>query len=54
MTEDQPGLGFGTRLELMYRNTHEVVDATALLAGQSNVKVRMRSVQPGWDWWWAS
>jgi Secretion system C-terminal sorting domain len=35
------------------RNTHEVVDATSLLAGQSNVKVRLRSVQPGWDWWWA-
>ena len=35
------------------RNTHEVVDATSLLAGQSNVMFRMRSVQPGWDWWWA-
>ncbi len=35
------------------RNTHEVVDATALLVGQSNVMFRLRSVQPGWDWWWA-
>ncbi len=35
------------------RNTHEVVDATVLLAGQSNVMFRLRSVQPGWDWWWA-
>ncbi len=21
--------------------------------GQANVKFRLRSVQPGWDWWWA-
>ncbi|RKY95230.1 MAG: hypothetical protein DRQ13_07395, partial [Ignavibacteriae bacterium] len=34
------------------RNTHEVIDVTALLGGQSNVSVRVRSVQPGWDWWW--
>ncbi len=33
-------------------NTHEAVDVTALLGGQSNVSVRVRSVQPGWDWWW--
>lgn len=35
------------------RNTHEVVDVTSLLGGQSNVQFRARSVQPGWDWWWA-
>ena len=34
------------------RNSHEVVDVTALVSGQSNVKFRLRSVQPGWDWWW--
>ncbi len=34
------------------RATHEAIDVTSLLAGQSNVSVRVRSVQPGWDWWW--
>jgi hypothetical protein len=33
-------------------NTHEVVDITSFVSGQSNVKFRLRSVQPGWDWWW--
>ena len=33
-------------------NTHESINITSLAAGQSNVKVRLRSVQPGWDWWW--
>ena len=33
-------------------NTHEVVDITSIASGQSNVKFRLRSVQPGWDWWW--
>ena len=34
------------------RNTHEVKpmpNATQM----ANVKVRFKSVQPGWDWWWA-
>ena len=34
------------------RNTHE----TYSLPGADNnatVKVRFRSIQPGWDWWWA-
>jgi hypothetical protein len=34
------------------RSTHEAIDVSSLLAGQSNVSVRVRSVQPGWDWWW--
>ena len=34
------------------RNTHEVIDVTTLLGGQSNVSVRVRTVQPGFDWWW--
>lgn len=34
------------------RNTHEVVDITSAVAGQTNVKFRFRIVQPGWDWWW--
>ncbi len=34
------------------RNTHEVVDASAF-DGQPSVILRLRSIQPGWDWWWA-
>jgi len=34
------------------RNTHEALDVTGLLGGQSNVSVRVKVVQPGWDWWW--
>jgi len=33
-------------------NTHETVNITSMAAGNSNVKIRLRSVQPGWDWWW--
>ncbi len=33
------------------RNTHEAVDAN-IVAGQPAVQFRLRSVQPGWDWWW--
>jgi len=32
--------------------THEIIDITALAAGQSSVWIRFHSVQPGWDWWW--
>jgi len=35
------------------RNSHEVVDITSVVSGEANVKFRFRSVQPGWDWWWA-
>ena len=34
------------------RNTHEVINISAMAAGESNVKIRVRTVQPGWDWWW--
>jgi hypothetical protein len=34
------------------RNSHEVVDVTSAVSGQANVKFRLRSVQPGYDWWW--
>ena len=34
------------------RNSHEIVDITAETSGQTNVSIRVRSVQPGWDWWW--
>ena len=35
------------------RNTHEVVDITSIAALQPTVYVRLRTIQPGWDWWWA-
>jgi len=33
------------------RNTHEMVDLTAEVA-LSSFWIRLRSVQPFWDWWW--
>ncbi len=35
------------------RNSHEAVDLSPQLFGQSNFWIKFRSVQPGWDWWWA-
>ena len=35
------------------QNTHETINITSIASGQPNVKIRLRSVQPGWDWWWA-
>ncbi len=35
------------------RNTHETINVSSLGALQSTFYVRLRSVQPGWDWWWA-
>jgi hypothetical protein len=35
------------------RNTHVSLDISATAAGQSQVWVRFKTVQPGWDWWWA-
>jgi hypothetical protein len=34
------------------RNTHET-QALPEADGKNNVKVRITSIQPGWDWWWA-
>jgi hypothetical protein len=34
------------------RNTHEFIDITSFVALQS-FQLRVRSIQPGWDWWWA-
>jgi hypothetical protein len=34
------------------RNTHEMWDLTTLVAG-SVFDIRFKTVQPGWDWWWA-
>ncbi len=35
------------------RNTHVSLDISATAAGQAQVWVRFKTVQPGWDWWWA-
>ena len=34
------------------RNTHEIWDMTSMVA-LHNFTIRFKSVQPGWDWWWA-
>ena len=34
------------------RNTHEVIDISSIVALQS-FNLRLRTIQPGWDWWWA-
>ena len=41
-----------SRVGVNERNTHETVDISSLVLNQSNVRFRLRSVQPGWDWWW--
>lgn len=33
------------------RNTHESVDISQMVLSNP-FKIRFRSVQPGWDWWW--
>jgi hypothetical protein len=35
------------------RNETKIIDISATAALYSNVKVRFKSIQPGWDWWWA-
>jgi hypothetical protein len=35
------------------RNTHVVLNISATAALQPNVKIRFRTIQPGWHWWWA-
>jgi len=40
------------RLGVDARNSHETVDITSAVAGETNVQFRLISVQPGWDWWW--
>ncbi len=36
-----------------FRNTHVKLDVTSQLRGSNQAKVRFRSIQPGYDWWWA-
>jgi len=31
---------------------HALVEITSVASLQPNVKIRFKSVQPGWDWWW--
>jgi len=45
-------VGVWDQIGVDIRNTHESVNISAQAAGNSNVSVRLRSVQPGWDWWW--
>jgi Secretion system C-terminal sorting domain len=45
-------VGLWDRVGVDARNTHEMVDAS-ILEGHSDCQIRLRSVQPGWDWWWA-
>jgi len=40
------------RIGVDERGTHEVLDITSQVAGFSDVRFRLVSVQPGWDWWW--
>ena len=40
-----------SRVGVDQRSSHEVVDLASVV-GQSDVRFRLRSVQPGWDWWW--
>jgi hypothetical protein len=35
------------------RNEHKVIDISATAALHNNVKVRFKTIQPGYDWWWA-
>ncbi|MFC2103058.1 T9SS type A sorting domain-containing protein [Bacteroidota bacterium] len=35
------------------RNTHEIIDISSIAGNSSSLLVRLVSIQPGWDWWWA-
>jgi len=41
-----------SRIGVDQRNSTEVIDISSWVVGQADVRVRFRSVQPGWDWWW--
>ena len=34
------------------RSSHELIDLSSFTSHQSEVYIRLRSVQPGWHWWW--
>jgi len=35
------------------RSSHELIDLSNYTSHQSEVYIRLKSVQPGWHWWWA-
>jgi len=35
------------------RNSHEVIDISSIVRNHEGVRIRLRTIQPGWDWWWA-
>jgi len=35
------------------RAMHEAINISSTAALQSNLLIRFKSIQPGWDWWWA-
>jgi len=41
-----------SQIGVSVRTTHETINVSSAVAGQSFL-IRLRSVQPGWDWWWA-
>ncbi|MDH3268909.1 MAG: T9SS type A sorting domain-containing protein, partial [Ignavibacteria bacterium] len=45
-------VGVWDQIGIDITNTHETVNISSLAAGNSNIMIRLRSVQPGWDWWW--
>jgi hypothetical protein len=45
-------VGIWDKIGVSVRNTHETINLTTQLNGQPNVKFRLRTVQPGYDWWW--
>ncbi len=45
-------VGVWDQIGIDIRNTHEALNISALAAGKSNVKIRVRTIQPGYDWWW--
>ncbi len=45
-------IGVWDQVGVDLRNSHEMIDLSILI-GHSDCIIRFRSVQPGWDWWWA-
>ena len=45
-------IGVWDKIGFDIRNSHETADLSAFIS-QADVRLRLRSVQPGWDWWWA-
>lgn len=41
-----------TKIGVSARNQHVTMDVTPYLRGAQQAKIKFRSIQPGWDWWW--